>query len=158
MNEEGTIICKLRLAEKRDCDLLYEWANDPEVRKNSINTQNIVYEEHVNWFQMLLKDSLQKQYILEKGAIPIGSVRIKMEDDSAVISYLICKEYRGKGYGVVILELLMNEVMSSFKEIRILKGIVKTNNIASKRAFLKNGFEEMKLEDSNYVQYMKYME
>lgn len=117
----------------------------------------IEYEEHVNWFKSLLEDPLRKQYILEKEGIPIGSVRINIEGESAEISYLIAEKYRGKGYGTLLLRKISDEVTEHFKKVHILKGVVKKNNIASRSAFQKNGFEEKQIQDLNYVQYVKYL-
>ena len=39
----------LRLAEMEDMDLLFTWANEEMVRKNSFSTRKITYEEHVIW-------------------------------------------------------------------------------------------------------------
>lgn len=37
----------LRDAVERDVDLLFQWANDESVRKNSFSTQDISYNDHV---------------------------------------------------------------------------------------------------------------
>lgn len=39
----------LRKAEQSDMDLLFEWANDPAVRKNSFRSDPIPYADHVKW-------------------------------------------------------------------------------------------------------------
>ena len=46
----------LRAANSDDTDLLYRWANDPVVRKNSFNTDRILYENHVMWFNRIIED------------------------------------------------------------------------------------------------------
>ena len=43
----------LREATIEDRDLLYEWANDPETRRASFNTDRINYEEHCRWFERI---------------------------------------------------------------------------------------------------------
>ena len=45
----------LRKATIEDMDLLFQWANDPVVRKNSFSTAEISYEEHTKWYHNLLK-------------------------------------------------------------------------------------------------------
>lgn len=54
----------LREAVEEDMDLLYEWANDAEVRKNAFHTEQIPYDTHKKWFENLLKDTETLQYIL----------------------------------------------------------------------------------------------
>ena len=36
----------LRTADENDMDLLFQWANDPDVRKNSFHSEPISYETH----------------------------------------------------------------------------------------------------------------
>jgi hypothetical protein len=46
-----------RRAKKEDCELIYKWANDPEVRKNSFSGAAITVENHQKWFESKLADS-----------------------------------------------------------------------------------------------------
>ena len=48
----------LRKATIEDRDLLFQWANDPLVRKNSFSTAEIAYEEHVDWYNRVLVYSI----------------------------------------------------------------------------------------------------
>ncbi len=56
----------LRKAVEEDRDLLYEWVNDSEVRKNAFQTEKIPYDTHVAWYAKAMKDKNILQYILEK--------------------------------------------------------------------------------------------
>ena len=47
--------CYLREAIIEDIDILCKWANDPLVRQNSFSTEKIRYEDHVKWFNRVLK-------------------------------------------------------------------------------------------------------
>ena len=38
----------LRVADASDMDLIFQWANEPLVRKNSFSTREITYKEHVD--------------------------------------------------------------------------------------------------------------
>ena len=40
----------LRQVDEKDCDLIYNWANDEYVRKNSFSNEKIIYEDHIKWF------------------------------------------------------------------------------------------------------------
>jgi len=37
-------------AASKDAELIYNWANDPEVRNNAVNNEPIIYENHLEWF------------------------------------------------------------------------------------------------------------
>ena len=80
----------LRNATIEDRDLLFEWANDAVVRKNSFSTEKISYEEHVNWYNKILDRDDCVQYIYMDGDCPVGQVRITLKDDEAEIGYSIC--------------------------------------------------------------------
>ncbi|WP_158002136.1 hypothetical protein [Clostridium botulinum] len=46
VDKNGDYMTKLRKVNEKDCEPLFQWANDKEVRKNSFNTEDIIYEEH----------------------------------------------------------------------------------------------------------------
>lgn len=128
----------LRCALESDCDLLYHWANDPETRKNSLNTEKIPYENHCQWFAGKLQDNKCDIFICEYEEEPVGQIRLDYQDHIAVISYSIAKDFRGRGFGSEMLFLAEGQVKD--KTTRLM-GVVKTENIASQRAFEKNGYK-----------------
>ena len=142
----------LRQVNPADVDLLYEWANDPEVRKNAFHTEPIPYENHVKWFSKMLEDPSVYQYILYWNELPIGQIRLNVEDGEALIGYSISAEYRGKGFGRKLLELV-REQLAADKISSVIKliGQVKYENQASARAFEKCGFTKREMTD--YLQY-----
>lgn len=130
----------LRDVLAEDMDLLYEWANDLNVRNNSFSTAQITYEEHKEWFAQLLSRDDCKQYIYIYDNEPIGQVRITILEDKAEIGYSICAEKRGMGHGKNLLQLLYSRVREEFPNIKKLVAKVKSENIASQRAFLEVGY------------------
>ena len=54
----------LRQAGVEDRKLLFDWRNDPLVRRNSFTTDPIAWEDHVRWFGRLMDDPQARQYIL----------------------------------------------------------------------------------------------
>ncbi len=144
----------LRLAEKGDIKLLFEWRNDVTVRMNSIYTKPILYENHCTWFDKKQQDINSNIYICMYGGQPIGQIRIDYQENKAEISYSLAKEYRGKGLGEITLHSLEEKECVRLKG-KTLTGIVKRNNIASQRCFEKLGYTK-KIED-DYVYYSKEM-
>lgn len=136
------MIEKLRLATQDDVDLLFGWANEEEVRKNSFSTEKILYEDHVQWFQRLLKREDCKQYIYYVDDVAAGQVRVTVEGDKAEIGYSICASCRGKGYGKKMLRLLQEQLKQDMPEVKTLVARVKPENIASQKVFLGLGYEE----------------
>lgn len=146
----------LRKAEWKDVDLLFEWANDSEVRKNSFNTANIEYEEHKRWFENCIQDENIDVYICYLDADPIGQVRLNYNNETAVISYSIAKKYRGQGFGGVIIKLIEAEMVFTHPDITFLFGSVKMDNIASQRIFEDSGYDKELIDVENeHLNYRK---
>lgn len=142
----------LRKVIPSDVDLLYKWANDPEVRKNAFHTEPIPYENHVKWFAKMLEDTSVYQYILYQRELPIGQIRLNVEGNEALIDYSISAEYRGKGFGRKLLELVKEQIaIDKISNVIKMIGQVKYGNQASARAFEKCGFT--KQETAEYIQY-----
>ena len=133
---------ELREVSKNDIDLLYEWANDTSVREAFFCSRQITKEEHEKWFQKVLNSDSIFQYLYYRKNIPIGQIRIEIEQESALISYSIAKEYRGQGYGKRMVEMLEKEVIRNHPKILELQALVKENNIASKKVFEALGFKK----------------
>ncbi|MEO7264722.1 MAG: GNAT family N-acetyltransferase, partial [Ferruginibacter sp.] len=128
-------------ATEADMLLYFEWANDETVRENSINKSQIIFEDHVKWFTGRLKNSASILLVFENTGKAIGQLRIEIDEKNreSVINYSIDKNYRGKGFGTVIL----SESHKYYTGLDIpypLIGFVKLNNTASISAFNKAGF------------------
>lgn len=139
----------LRSAQLSDMDLLYDWANDEETRKNSFSPNYISYDEHKKWFINKLNSKYTYQYIYYLNDVPIGQIRLDIEADSAIIDYSICKDSRGQGHGKNMLLLVEDIVKRNFLFIKRLTARVKEDNIPSKRAI-----ESLKYE-KQFTEYFK---
>lgn len=132
----------LREATTEDRDLLYEWANDPETRRSAFATEPINYEDHCKWFERIVADELERQYIMMNDDIAVGQVRLTLDDDAAEIDYSIAPEKRGLGYGNIIISMIKDKVHNELPQINRLIAKVKPKNIASIYCFEKNEFVE----------------
>lgn len=139
----------LRLCNEKDVNVIYMLSNDPTVRENAFNSNMILYEEHCKWYNESLKNKNRIMYIVTKDKAVIGQIRLDKQKDKAIISYSVEKNYRGKGYGKEILNLIKREAI--INDVKVLEGLVKENNKASRKAFVSNGFIE-----SEENQYFKY--
>lgn len=120
---------------ENDCGLLFAWVNDRETRKNSFRTENIDYEEHVEWFQRKIQDGSCQMFILMCGGKEAGQIRLDWQGNVAEISYVIAPECRGMGLGSEILRLV-----EPYAAGKILRGRVRKGNAASAKCFEKNGY------------------
>lgn len=150
------MILEFKRAVEKDCDLLFNWVNDIDVRKNSFNNDKISYENHIKWFGNKMKSDKSYIFILYLDKIPVGQVRIDIERGVGIISYSIDKDYRGKGLAVIMLRCLEMEIKNSKNLIGELVGLVKCNNIASEKIF-----EELKYKktvQNDFYEYRKILE
>lgn len=131
----------LRNVTQQDIELLFEWANDYAVRKNSFNTEQILFEDHVRWFNKMMSDEDVLQFIMMVDDTPVGQIRFVINKDEAEIGYSIAKEYRGKGYGHKILQLSTALVSEEYPGIHKLIAKVKPDNAASNKLFLNEQYE-----------------
>lgn len=144
----------LRRCTRDDVDIIYNIINDSTVRENSFNNNLIPYENHVRWYNDSLNNNTRLMYIITENNDIIGQIRLDKHDDIAIISYAIESNNRNKGYGTKVLNLIKLEAIRN--NISIIEGFVKQNNIASIKAFRKNGFIEFKEDDCiRYVYLLK---
>lgn len=132
----------LREATKQDMEMLYGWANEPTVRRNSFSENEIAFEDHVCWFEEMLQREDVKQYIFICDDIPVGQIRITVQGDDAEIDYSICLEKRCMGLGKEIIDRLGERMQKDFPQVKKLVAKVKAENIASQKVFLDTGFTE----------------
>ena len=116
----------LRKTELSDVDLYYEWANDPVVRSHSFNTAHIPYEDHVNWFNKVLKRDDIVLFVLMEDDKAVGQIRISITD--------------AKGYGGKIVSLLIERIKDEMPDIKTVSARVKPDNAASLKVFEREGF------------------
>ncbi len=126
----------LRPAAAEDTLLLFSWANEALVRSNSIHTEPIVWETHVQWFQKRLQSATCFIYILEFRDIPAGQIRLDEEEaGNWFIDYSVDEQFRGFGFGKIIVELALEKLKG-----KNIMAAVKEKNIPSKKVFESLGF------------------
>jgi UDP-2,4-diacetamido-2,4,6-trideoxy-beta-L-altropyranose hydrolase len=146
----------MRKAGLADVHIYYNWANEKEVRKNSVNQGHIEFVHHTKWFASKLKAADTELFFFEKNGSPLGQVRFDKEKDKAEIGYSIDPKFRGKGYGEVILSKAIDGYSKSFPKTQIVAKVRETN-VASNRVFIKLGFKELQPVVISNDLYKKYV-
>src|SRR5690606_30820455 len=95
----------LRHATPDDVDLYYEWANDPEVRRQSFSGEPIPYEAHVHWFSQKMADPSSHLFVMLDGTDPVGQIRFDVVNGIAGIGYSVARHARGRGLARRLVEL-----------------------------------------------------
>ena len=141
----------LRKAQKDDVLMLFCWVNDPVVRQSAFCTDDISLNSHKRWFLQVLDSDKVQIFILQKGDLPIGQVRLELKNDEWFIDYSIDAAWRGHGYGREILQLLEEQM----PEGTILVGEVKDANLASMKVFERLGYVKLCNSNSGIIKYRK---
>jgi UDP-2,4-diacetamido-2,4,6-trideoxy-beta-L-altropyranose hydrolase len=142
MQLEGKIL-RLRPVREDDCNLVWEWANEPEVRAVSFSSEPILWEHHLQWFKSKLINPRCIFYIaINSHDVPIGQVRCDLESDEAVVSISIDRKFRNQGYGSSLIKLASQKLFHNLDVTR-LNAYIKPGNQASVKAFVKAGFQDM---------------
>ena len=129
----------LRKVIKADKDLLFNWSNDPDVRKWSFSKRAIAVNEHTIWFEKKYNDPNVLMWIFEYDNLPSGLVRLEKDNSEVVLNYLIESQSRGKGLASKMLKMAMSEVRSHWQNIKVLAYTL-PENIASIKSLEKAGF------------------
>ncbi len=140
-----------RMADASDTDLYFKWTNDPLVRSNSFNTEQVSYQDHVSWFKTKLNSDDCKFYLFSNDlGNTVGQVRIDKIENEIVIGISIDENFRGKSLGVEMLKTACDDYIEK-NPGSVITAYIKTDNIASYNIFLKAGFanEEVVSEKGN---------
>ena len=130
----------IRRVKKEDIMTVFNWANDSEVRSQSYNPAPISLEDHEKWFSQRIRDDDTIFYMVFYCEKPVGQIRFDIEDNIAVINYLVSPDYRGEGWGERILRLGIRHLRMEIPDIVLLKGYVKKTNGASVTSFIRCNF------------------
>ena len=141
---------KLRQASRKDCEMIWQWANDPEVRAVSFAPEPIEYDNHVKWFEARLSDADCRMYIADDIAAnrppaPLGQIRFELKGREAVISISLDRKFRGQGHGGRIIALASRAFLAS-SDAQTIHAYIKKDNPASLAAFKKAGFSLVKFQ------------
>ena len=138
---------KVRLARAAECDLVYNWANDPETRQQSLNIDPIDYDTHCTWFKNCLINPEKLLLIVEYDSMPCAQIRFDRQDSKIEIAYSVSPDMRGVGLGAITIRAGVRylwqhamELFSLCPEDIVLSAIVKTSNHASRHVFETLGF------------------
>jgi UDP-2,4-diacetamido-2,4,6-trideoxy-beta-L-altropyranose hydrolase len=131
---------QLREATDADCKLLWEWANDPEIRAGAFSPGPIPWESHVQWFTARLADPGSVIYIaMDAEGATVGQVRYQLHGSRAMLSVNLGRQFRGKGYARQVVHLA-NQRLFQVSDVRFIDAYVKPDNLPSLKTFSAAGF------------------
>ena len=148
----------LRDVLQDDCELIWRWANDPEVRAVSFSSDYISYDEHKKWFDKKLRDPECIFWIaMDEEDKPFGQVRFDARQNGSVdISISLGKEYRGQNYGSILLDIAVERLFNTTTKKEV-HAYIKPENVRSIRAFEKARFKWLGMKEINGCLSMHYV-
>lgn len=122
-----------------DTKMVWEWANDPDVRSNSFSPDPILFDSHKAWFARRLADPRCRIFIATRDGAPVGQVRFECEGPHAVIDISVASAMRGRGFGSLLLLRAVERYHAEFPAMG-LTAEIKHGNLASRAMFRAAGF------------------
>lgn len=139
----------LRIAQIEDSRLLYDWANDPEIRRMAFSSEAIEWEVHIKWLEKKIKDPDAYIYIAIEDNEPVGQIRFDIINNfEANVDIHTKPGMRGKGIGSRIIALGVNRFFSDSR-VNAVHAVIKQENSKSRGAFQKAGFEDAQKKSIN---------
>ncbi|WP_445735868.1 UDP-2,4-diacetamido-2,4,6-trideoxy-beta-L-altropyranose hydrolase [Mariniflexile sp.] len=133
-----------RKATKEDMMLVYNWSNDPLVRQNSYNTDEIDLGNHKKWFNQKIIDDKTLFLIALFDNQPAGVVRYEIKEGHTVVGILVAENFRGKKLSP---SFLSESAKYYFKQNHLpIFAYIKEENKASIKAFESAGYSFYKKE------------
>jgi len=138
--------------------IVFDLSNDPVVRANSINVNEILWSDHVGWYEKKINDK-NHIFLLCFTSLNefIGQVRFNLGIDKPNVSISIVEKFRGKGLSYKILKSACKEVFSNHPDLNSLYAYIKPDNIPSINSFIKAGFQYSVLEQINGEMFNLYI-
>lgn len=130
-----------RLANSGDAQLYYEWANEPETRRNAIQTEQIDWATHSQWFKRKIEEPSTCMFLFFHQKQPLGQVRFENGGGYFLISFSIDKTFRGRGWSSAMMQLAIQQLVRVEPDRPKLLAYVRETNTASIRVFERNSFK-----------------
>jgi len=147
----------IRNAVPNDSKIIFELSNDPSVRTQSLNQNQIEWEDHQKWFSQKLNDNNYVFFLIfDKNDNFIGQVKFELKNETAVVSISLTADFRGIGLSKKILIDTTARIFSSYN-IKNIIAYIRPENTASIRGFKSAGFEFEGREIINGESFLKYI-
>ena len=135
---------QLRPARADDSKLLWEWANDVQVRSSSFSSSPVPWESHSKWFAAKLAENSTFIWIAEnEQGVRCGQIRFDARPDGSwETDVSIAKEMRGQGLASRLISLGAERLQTEHHNAKI-HAYVKAENSASLKAFERASFKRI---------------
>jgi RimJ/RimL family protein N-acetyltransferase len=136
----------LRPVQPGDRRLLWEWANDPDVRASSFSPEPISWETHEPWFDEKLNSSQKSGsrtliFIAQDRATnAVGQIRFDLRPDRDwEVGISVDRKMRGRGLGSELIAAGLRKLLQETATARV-HAHIKPENVASAKSFERAAF------------------
>lgn len=141
----------IRRATENDSKDIWQWRNDPQTTAMSLNTDEVSWEAHADWYAKSLENPDRFLYIgLSKQKEKIGVCRFDLLDDKAQVSINLNPQFRQQGLSTPLLKAAIQQFFRT--NTRVLTATIKRANSSSIKCFEQAGFT-FASEDPEYYYY-----
>ena len=139
----------VRPAQDDDAREIFAWRNDEITRKMSHSMNKVDWVSHIKWYLSSLNHPNRCLLIcyLPKTKKKVGIVRFTLENNVALTSINIAPNMRGQGLAKLCLSNSINFFKEKHFKTTEFEAEIKSNNLASRRAFEEVGFVLNRRED-----------
>ncbi len=151
---------KYREAEEKDSRWIYEVSLEKSTRNNSLNKGSFSFEDHQSWFEQKLSDPHYHILVfLGPDQQKLGVLRLEQSDRTALVSIALAPEFRGRGYGLMILSCA--SLYAKGNDLIELRAQIWAQNEASIHIFEKENYQfeaDIQLEDGRvFKEYIRLL-
>lgn len=150
----------LRRAKSQDSAVIWQLSNSPSVRQFSLNTSDIPWDSHQQWYANKLQDPQCLFLVAEdfEGNF-LGQIRYQIDGAQAIVSISLGEICRGKGLAAKIIREADTIFFDSYEHFYI-RAEISPNNLASQKAFLAAGYQKTSqfrtIQGQNFEFYHKF--
>lgn len=143
---------------EKDIESIYENIHAQYIKKYYPGKEKEQWENHKRWYKFLIKSQLYSLYTVtdEKNKF-LGYVKFELDEEFAIINIFLVESMRGKKISSDIIRLSIEEFSFKKSKISVIFAYILEENIASIRAFKKEGFVFDSIEEYKGIEHMLFI-
>lgn len=123
--------CLLRPVTGHDMEYLFSGRNQARVRMHMLNSQIISLNEHISWFEDMLKSNTSQYYVLMHQEKPSGVIGFyDVKDQSSNWTFYLTETDTPKGLGRTMCFLGLNKIFQNPDVLYVKTNILKHNQVS----------------------------
>lgn len=143
INCMATRSVSVRSANDSDCELFWQWRNDPEVLAAALNQTPVAWSTLTDWFSHAQADPNQMIWVIENATDqPIGEIEVRINDygDQAELNMLLNQQHRSHATKAMLIQIALEKIFATTEVVQVLAQ-TRNGNIDSEKSFRAAGFE-----------------